>query len=193
MKSWKLLLLLFFCNTFLKAETLYPNSRHSSSSSSRYSIQHGSSSPVLLNLGTGMPILRGSAGFGFNLGGLFKILDSHPLYLGGDLGFSFWNFRYYYYSYTSSAVSVSAFHVLLSMKYIHALERNLRLTGGISIGPSFAATSLPYDSGVLFTFLLRPGIQFDIAKSFSLGVETNFGVVGSSFAFYPLLSAIFSI
>lgn len=190
MKLWILALSFVFLKTY--AETIRPLPF---ADTNRTAVSRPSSPPLLLNLGTGMPIVRGSAGFGFNLGAAYKILSQSPLYLGADFGFSIWSFRYlsYYYEGYYPGVSVSAFHFLLSTKYVHALEHNLRLSGGLSIGPSFASTNIPFDSSVLFTFLLRPGIQFDISKNFLLGVETNFGIVGSSFAFYPLISAIFSI
>jgi hypothetical protein len=62
---------------------------------------------------------------------------------------------------------------------------------GMSMGINMLFSSLA--NRVVFEMLFRPGVNFDVARNFSLGVETRFGVLDGSFVFSPQVGATFNL
>ena len=101
---------------------------------------------------------------------------SMPVIRGTPLFFTAEVAPYFASNYVATGVAVAT---LVGMDYRFALPRTkIRPLFGVNFGPVWGRR-------VVFGMLFRPGVDFPIAPSIELNLETRFGVIASTFVFLP--------
>jgi hypothetical protein len=117
---------------------------------------------------------------GIEIGLSTRILDSSPLYLGGELGMFLSADRP---SYFMMPILASLYYQFEPYSSVHPLL-------GVLTGPNIS-TGGGY-STVSFEFLFRPGINIALGRV-SLNLEPRFGVIGDNFVFAPQVGAVLAL
>lgn len=175
--------------TTTKKTTTTDSNSSSTSSGSNYESAHSSGGmPVELTVAPGLLVASGITAFSIDINAVTRVTHDLPIYVGLDTGMMF-------YSVGVSPLSATVVGLPLMATGIYKFHIPTNPTihpyAGMSMGINMLFSSLA--NRVVFEMLFRPGVNFDLAKNFSLGVETRFGVLDGSFVFSPQVGATFSL
>jgi hypothetical protein len=158
------------------------------------SIPRENSTLFTVSASPGLTVAGGAAAFTFDFGATVKPLRDYPLHVGADLGVDLYG-------------GATGFHFLPTAYWVFEINNapTTRFTAGLSIGPTITSTGgvtvanglgstavIGGPTNVYFELLLKPGVEFDLAKSFMLRINPNFGLIGANFAFVPQVSGIYT-
>lgn len=105
------------------------------------------------------------------------------LYVGADLGFYRRGVENTDYSMGLLQLNATAYY------RFGTSEWTARPFFGVSLGPTIASDSRENsESDTLFQIMARPGVDFAVSESVSLGAEGKLGLLDGNFAFLPQLS-----
>ncbi len=164
---------------------------------------------LLVSFGTGLPVISGDLGWGFDSTIVARVSEMHPIYLGLDLGYYHLSEAYLYEDITLDVVRLAATGL-----YRQPVSQSTFFYLGLSLGPAFASPSydlLKLNGSTRLAFHLRPGVEFAISDLVSISTEIRMGtapdlsinldrfgnalraasIVGSGFLLYPQVNAVF--
>lgn len=155
-----------------------------------------------LNVGPGLYLLEGELGWSLNIGLVYQVSDSVPVYVGLDSGVSMISDSASSGSFSAEA-TVTCIRFLPTAYYRFGKENsNVNAYVGLSIGPvieigSFSASSGTRSASDSKTELdlevaFRPGVEFAFSPTASLGIEPRLGIQSGEFIFTPQVHGIFS-
>ena len=171
---------------------------------------------LMLTLGPGAAVYSGnysqlydsgSLGYGLNATVVGQIADA-PLYAGIDFALDFWGFNAPTGSALPAGTSMdrSLVGIQLTPTILYRFDPS-KVYGiypyfGLSVGPNFqvfrertldtlhSEIKSTSQTSVLFELLVRPGVDFQVADSVALNVETKFGVLDWDFVFLPQVNFV---
>lgn len=162
---------------------------NTSSSGSSYESAHSSGGmPVELSVSPGLLVGSGITAFNMDINAVTRVTHDLPIYVGLDTGLMFYSAGVAPFSATFVGVPLMATGIY---KFHIPTNPTIHPYAGLAMGIHLSFSSL--SNRVLFEMLFRPGVSFDVAKNISLGVETRFGILESSFVFNPQVGATFAL
>ncbi len=132
--------------------------------------------PLALSFATG-PAFQRLTGWSISSALMAKPLDDQPLFVGGEVGLGFFSGQT-----VLSLLPTALYGFDVGWANAHPYL-------GVAIGPALSFES-SRDNRILFEFLVRPGMQFDVAKNMFLTLEPKLGWLGSDFLFLPQASLV---
>lgn len=137
--------------------------------------------------------LGSTTGVVANLGAMYLISQSAPLYIGADFGLGF----------LSVSPIFNATYIRLTPSLLYKVElpksQSVHPYFGVSMGPNITVLNgdvagvKTTDTKVYFEGLTRLGVGFDLTPELGVSVETKVGILGGDVIFLPSSLLVFSI
>lgn len=146
-------------------------------------------------------ILSGKVGFGGMLSSMFRAAPG--LYVGIESGFIHFGGLGSVYGSGESSVSITGSLNLIPLTgtLLYKIDTGsaVRPYVGIGVGAVMALTSISAGGSsasrtdFFFTAVARPGVEFELAPAFALGIEPKVGIIDGSFLFQPQMGLTFGL
>jgi hypothetical protein len=138
--------------------------------------------PVTMDIATGIAVMNGVSMPGLNFGLYTRLIKQTPVYFGIETS-----------AFFDTVGQTGALVPVLAGTYVEfELSPKVKPTLGVLTGPAFVVNSTAPSNHTTYALLLRPGMDFVLAKNVGLNLQSRFGVIGSSFVVIPQLGTAIS-